>query len=693
MHQLTGVFTTDGVARSGERFPISALEDMLWQSYRKGTPSNISHDVLRPVGWSKVSSLYVSHEMAYVLGNMFIPETEEENKKICNAQISYLNNLMIDRINRFSNAFFSSLSQRNLIASDGSVFANGIVMYESKDIIFKAFPFLTKDSFDGDGLIPLDLLLKHFDYKGCGVFAAKKSEFAILIHPYLRRSLSRLNNYNTGFIDELFKANSGSTPVKIRIDESVVGFTPSYVDNFEFEFWFGPSYSDDIMGIHEGVTTYVTNDVEKIYHPICKTEFLWENKDGKRQFEMEEVAGENMPTSDGRFGCRYLHSFYDPKSGIFEHFDGAIRMYDENLITERRDKPINQMGHRAEYTKLFRIDGKLPIHIWKSMITQYFKDNMDVYRYFGIDEPFKLNATDNADDDSLAQYVPFILSSGDGVRLLVSYHEPIIDSRIRFFSNYDEITTLEGKKPAADLMCVDLAKSLRRKEAEIEYGDCVYVECDDGISNLLTISHGRNDPQKDVNSSLNGIRLFLEGLRGHGNNQCLSFGLAWNVEEDRSVTVSFLGAVPDILDWIKSFSEIPVNRKEFRAWLENQVKYIHKNGRDDESPIISKCIQSDGTFFMKRRSIQEDVTISDLRMENDSLVANMDIPDKMADLKSAVNSNKLRFIPLNAVDCLLCEETKQDYLTSPLIASFGETVSQIQKIISMNFVWCRPRNC
>ena len=36
MKELTGVFLTDGVSRSGERFTVPALEDMLWLSYRKG---------------------------------------------------------------------------------------------------------------------------------------------------------------------------------------------------------------------------------------------------------------------------------------------------------------------------------------------------------------------------------------------------------------------------------------------------------------------------------------------------------------------------------------------------------------------------------------------------------------------------------------------------------------------------------
>ena len=40
---------------------------------------------------------------------------------------------------------------------------------------------------------------------------------------------------------------------------------------------------------------------------------------------MEEVAEEEMSTEKGKYGCRYMHSFYDPKTGVFDHFDGAHR--------------------------------------------------------------------------------------------------------------------------------------------------------------------------------------------------------------------------------------------------------------------------------------------------------------------------------------------------------------------------------
>lgn len=688
MKELTGIFLTDGRARTGDRFTIPALEDMLWLSYRKGNPTNVSHDIHRPIGWSRVSSLYVSHEMAYVLGKMYIPETEQEHKEVMRARANFLNNQIVDRINEFSNVFYSELNEKGLLVPDGDLFSNGIVMYGAPGIVRKAFPFLTDDLFDRDGLILLSDIEKHFDYKGCGVFAAKKSKFSLLLHPYLRRSFSKFNNYNTGFIDMLLKADSKDTPVRLRIDDYYIGYSPSYIDNVEFEFWFGPSYTDDIMSIPEELTTYAPDETEKFYYPVCKTEFLWENKDGKRQFEMEEVAEEEMPTEKGKYGCRYMHSFYDPETGIFDHFDGAIRMYDEELMEERKCANMNQMGHRAQYTKLFRIDGKLPISEWKGLITQYLKDNHDVYRYFNVELPFKMEREEVA-EEKIDKYVPQVLQKGDGVRLLVSYQEPVQGDTPWFFSNFDTVTTHSVSGDAADLTVIDLAKCLRREGIAIENPKCLLMECRDGFVNLPLIAHCGEDVASKVNRSLDGVRHYLAGLNDRGNEQSMSLGLTWNIDEDRSAVVSFMGAVPDLLAWLNSFGAMPVGREDFRKWLEVQVKYIHSHGRNDESPINATHIQSDGTFFQKRRNIQEDVDLKDVKMEGGGFMAEMELlPDKEK-LQSFIKAGEMGFTPLMVVSDLTCGKTGENYLTSPWIAPFGETTCTIGKMESMVFVWCR----
>ena len=687
MKELTGVFLTDGVSRSGERFTIPALEDMLWLSYRKGNPTNVSHDIHRPIGWSSVSSLYVSHEMTYVLGKMYLPESESEHDEVMRARTSFLNNHIIERINQYSNSFYTELNKAGLLVQDGELFSNGIVLYGAQDIVYKAFPFLSKEIFDSDGLILLSELKKHFEYKGCGVFAAKKSDFSLLLHPYLRRSLSRFNNFNTGFIDKLLQSDSDVSPVRVRIEDSYIGYTPSYIDNIEFEFWFGPSYSDDIMSIPEGLTTYVPDETERFYNPVCKTEFLWENKDGKRQFEMEEVAEDEMPTNKGHYGCRYMHSFYDPVTGVFDHFDGAIRIYDENLMEERKVANMNQMGHRSQYIKLFRIDGKQQLSEWKGLITQYLKDNNDVYRYFNAEVPFKVEAEKSV-EERIDDYVPQVLHKGDGVRLLMSYHEPICGNSAFYFSNFDSVTTHSVSGDAADVSVIDLAKCLRRDGLEIEYPNCLLMECRDGFVNLPLVAQKGQSLSDDVNKTLNGIRHFLDGLNGHGNAQSYSMGLTWNIDDDRSVVISFMGAVPDLQEWLNSFSMIPVDRDGIRKWLETQVKFIHSHGKDGESPINSTLIQSDGTFFQKRRNIQQDVDLKDVKMEGGGFMAEMSYLPGKEKLASFIDSGKISFTPMMVINNLRCEKTGTDYLTSPLIAPFGETTCSIEKIESMVFVWC-----
>ena len=43
-----------------------------------GTPAHLQHDVHRPFGWSRELGLYIDSEMVRVLGQIEIPEGEEE---------------------------------------------------------------------------------------------------------------------------------------------------------------------------------------------------------------------------------------------------------------------------------------------------------------------------------------------------------------------------------------------------------------------------------------------------------------------------------------------------------------------------------------------------------------------------------------------------------------------------------------
>ena len=91
MKNLIGIYLTDSVSKSGKRFPIGTLEEALWQNYGECVPTNLSHDIHRPLGITRISSLFISHENVYLLGNTSIPEDANETNWVRIARTNYLN--------------------------------------------------------------------------------------------------------------------------------------------------------------------------------------------------------------------------------------------------------------------------------------------------------------------------------------------------------------------------------------------------------------------------------------------------------------------------------------------------------------------------------------------------------------------------------------------------------------------------
>ena len=678
---------TDGVSNSGMRFTIRAMEDALWQGYGRCIPSNISHDVHRPLGVTRVSSLYLSHENAYLLGRTSIPESEEEHNWIMKARTNYLNEKILDRVLHYSQDFNHELMKLGLIKKGGSLFSNGVVMYGYNNIVREAFPYLS-DIIDGDGLIYLRELLKEFEYKGDGVFASKKNNLSIMIHPYLRRSLSRYNCFNKGFLKELFESNTDSTPVRIRIDLDYVGYTPSYIDTHEFDFWYGPNFNDDICQIKEGVTVYTTSETDYLFNQIKKTEFVWQKKDGKCQFEMEEVMDVGSPTlPEKTYGCRYLHSFYDPITRFFDHFDGAIRCYDDDAIHLRINNPIDKVGHSAHYTKLFRIDGPLPVSKWKSMITHYLMGNQDVYRYFGEPVPYIIQK--ELIVNPISKYVPFVLTKGDGIRILYSYHPQIKQDVERCFRDFDTCKLREGIVETTDLIAVDLAKCIRRAGGVIDYPQSRYITYQDNYHDLPEIYHGGDNPARAIEITLAGIKILLKGLNGNEVTDCFSFCLSWDLE-GVNVKVSFMGAVPDLLKWIDFCSQIPTDRDGLKMWLEAQAHYIKNKGKDTPSPNFTSDIHDNGIFYHRRRLVQEDAELKKMYFDdNNELCANIDFADDQKELAELMNSGAIIPATYVVVEQLQCREG--DYLKRDEIAILGEIDCQ-PTIHFINLVWASNNN-
>lgn len=688
MLTLSGVYLTDGISKTGIRFSVGALEDMIWDGSKTGTPSNMSHDIHRFVGWTKISGLYVSHESSYVIGHTFIPESKDELDSLNKMRIDYLNGKMLERINTYHSTFLKEIERYHLICDNGRLFCNGLVMYGDSGIVGKAFPWLNKQK-DNDGLILLKDIYEGFSYLGQGVFASKESDLAIFLHPFFRKSFSRYNNYNFEFIDELLGQYPANQSIKIKIDDDFIGYSPSFIKNMEFEYWFGPKYDDDISKIPSGVTCYKSSEEEKLYNQVEKTEFVWQNKKDKFQFEMEEVSDSDAPTlDDEQYACRYLHSIYDYETSAFDHFDGAVRQYNIDSICERLEKPINQMGHNAKYTKLFRLDGEIPLATWKSLITNYLKNNYDVYRYFGMSTPQIQSHTEENSKKGIEKYVPYVINRGDGVKLYVSYNKKFDCPRDFSFCTMDVMTTNEGKIEAVEFETINVAKAIRRMGGDIEYPQCVFCTCEDHYNNIPQIFHGGNNVSKNVNITIDAIRLLMSKQTELGKDNAYSFSLAWNMDE-RLVSLSFIGHVNDLNEWLQSFQDVPVERTCFKEWLDKQVTFIHSHGTDANSPLGYTHIKDDGMLFFQRRIINNDVEIKDIHYDIDKTGISLDliIDEDKPELVGFIKNNKLTYTYTSIVNHSICEKSNCDYLNSPWISSIGETTAILDDVKIQGFVW------
>lgn len=690
MQELFGIFCTDGVARDNSSFALPALEDMVWMG-SEGRPLGISHDFHRFIGWNVITGLYMSHEMSYVVGSSFLPEDNDEYQRLNNLRAGFYYKLMEDMIGNYRDDFSKELEAHSLLNDKGRWFHAGAVMYGYPGILHSAFPFI-KSMQDGDQMIKLKDLLEEFTYKGQGVFAHKKSLFTLFLHPYFRRSYSRHNNYNFGFLDLVFEVyNSGNKSVKVLLDSDFIGYAPSYIPCHEYEYWYGPLYNDDISSIPEGLQHLENDECDKFFNNVKCTEFVWQKKDdGKRyQFEMEEVVDADFPAlPNDNYACRYLHSFYDFEKKEFNHFDGAIRIYDLEKMLERIDTPMDKMGHQAHYQKIFRMDGNIPLSLWKSLITQYLCSNNLIYDYFGIERPFpKKKKQPLPKKVSMEKYVPYVIGKGDGVRLLFSYsNEEIKSDKPRYFEVVDSGRLIDGKESKiAQFSIVEVCKVLNRSGALIELPkDIALSSLHDHYHYIPCIRHGFGDIFKSLNETMEGIKLLIQQHVIRGDDDVYSFSLSWNVE-GKTATLAFMGHVEDMNDWLQNVNAIPIERKEVKKWLDDQNNYVHSHGRDSDSPNGSFHIKNDGVLFFQRHDIKEHVTIKDIRPDENGMYGSMEIANDEF-LVGLINAGEIftaaKFLVTDAIDL----KTGSSYLTSDNSALFGETTYEIEGSL-VGFNW------
>lgn len=109
------------------------------------------------------------------------------------------------------------------------------------------------------------------------------------------------------------------------------------------------------------------------------TEFVWEPRSDGIHFLCEELP--SFGSVDYR-AARYLHAIYDHDSQSIIHFDGALRIYTEAQLHERRNQHLRNAGKAGIRTKIFRIDQPIGRNTFSLIAQAFFVWNRDVVTYF-----------------------------------------------------------------------------------------------------------------------------------------------------------------------------------------------------------------------------------------------------------------------------------------------------------------------
>lgn len=403
MRTCAAIIATDQLNLKMLQTPASSLmwtmEKMIDEAAHAGIsvgmPINVSHDKTMPIGWCVPQGVYVAKDMARQAALMHFGEDDRERDRIGFDVRRFNANVTRRGVAPHAEALLDRLA--GFVPSDPPfrhAEAACVCQPGLAAAIYPEFFATGSSSVDKDGLVRYAELLSRTKQIAPGMFHEPEKDLLLFAHPYFRRSLSRDNSLNFYVLESFDEASKlPGLEARLRLDPDMLGLPASAGAAIELEYWGGPRFSEDIEVIPSGVTVHKHTDDERRLSRIDQTQIWWKSPETRigeagikqfRTFEVEELIEDASAGLDGdRFGCRYAHAEYDLQSHAISHFDGAIRSYEGEAYLERLEKRIDRAGKQADYQKLFRLDGPLPVSNWKAVLTDFYRGNLLVPEYLG----------------------------------------------------------------------------------------------------------------------------------------------------------------------------------------------------------------------------------------------------------------------------------------------------------------------
>jgi len=241
-----------------------------------------------------------------------------------------------------------------------------------------------EDQFDDDGLL---ILNENFIMLDGGM---QYKNYFLHYHQFLRRGFSSNPNFDfLGRFANYRRTTMRHNDFRIAIDHRRIMNFEDYRQIYEMDTWFGPKFDPEKIDDPNYVGLTV---VGRIYptsldsYPLVKTEFFWKKNESEdvKTLEIEEISGPDKPYDNWHIN-RYIHAERNFKKKTFQHFDGAAKVYPQDNYKERVDQKMPNNINPAHYIKLFRIDGKIDLSDWISLVSMFYKGNEMVIEYFDPD--------------------------------------------------------------------------------------------------------------------------------------------------------------------------------------------------------------------------------------------------------------------------------------------------------------------
>ena len=202
-----------------------------------------------------------------------------------------------------------------------------------------------------------------------------------------------------GFVDELLKTAFKLSPEKLGLSvkkNSVLSrdhyfpyITKAYIRGprgLSESILTDPNFPEDPSGT---VTVHKRLGDHPLYQlfPLDRLEVMWSRKGDHKTIQIEELVDPSpinprSKTKDGVIN-RYIHARWNINNRKFSHFDGAVRIYKNNLYEQRLGTDIKKCSTKPNYQKLFRLDAPLDLQSWCDLTSRFYYENELVCEYLG----------------------------------------------------------------------------------------------------------------------------------------------------------------------------------------------------------------------------------------------------------------------------------------------------------------------